>query len=360
MKIIKNNIPIYINGATCISPQNTLDFNEFSKNKVLENENEFLQSVKIDYKPFMKPIEARRMSKNVKNGIVCSHSAMQQAKILMPDAIIVGTGLGIITDTEKFLEKMIDENEEYLTPTSFIQSTHNTVAAQIALRLKCHNYNFTYVNRGNSFESAIIDSILHINEGKNNVLAGSSDEMTKNYFKITSKTRIWKTGNFKNTEILNTKTSGAISGEGTAFFVISGKKTENSLAQIKDIQTIYKPDTFEINSTLQNLLSENNSALKDIDLVIFGHNGDFEQDKLYLELQNNTFSQIPQAYFKHLSGEYQTSVSFALWLASNILKTEKYPDFIRLNNKKPDKIRNILIYNHFLGINHTFILLSKV
>ena len=53
----------------------------------------------------------------------------------MPDAIITGTGLGCLEDTEKFLTAMVTNKEEFLTPTSFIQSTHNTVSAQIALLL---------------------------------------------------------------------------------------------------------------------------------------------------------------------------------------------------------------------------------
>ncbi len=137
-----------------------------SDDDFLASEDEYLQSIKPDFKAVMNPIEARRMSKTVKNGIICSQFALQQADIEIPDAIIVGTGLGIITDTQRFLESMLENDEQFLTPTSFIQSTHNTVAAQIALRIKCHNYNFTYVNRGFSFESALHDGIMHLNEGK--------------------------------------------------------------------------------------------------------------------------------------------------------------------------------------------------
>ena len=55
-----------------------------------------------------------------------------------------------------------------LTPTSFIQSTHNTVGGQIALELQCKGYNFTYVHGSNSFESALLDAKLQLelNEAK--------------------------------------------------------------------------------------------------------------------------------------------------------------------------------------------------
>lgn len=54
---------------------------------------------------------------------VASKYALQEAGIENPDAIIVGTGMGCSQDSEKFLKNVIDNNEEFLTPTFFIQST---------------------------------------------------------------------------------------------------------------------------------------------------------------------------------------------------------------------------------------------
>lgn len=64
---------------------------------------------------------------------MASALAMKDANVESVDAIITGTGLGCIEDSEKFLKSILDNKEEFLTPTSFIQSTHNTVGAQIAL-----------------------------------------------------------------------------------------------------------------------------------------------------------------------------------------------------------------------------------
>ena len=57
-----------------------------------------------------------------------------------------------------FLRKMIEFEEKMLSPTAFIQSTHNTVGAQIALLLKCHHYNNTIVHRAFSFENALTEA----------------------------------------------------------------------------------------------------------------------------------------------------------------------------------------------------------
>jgi len=350
----------YINGTASLSPQNSLDYNEFLKG-IVEYEDDFLKSIKPNFKDYIKPIEARRMSKTVKNGIICSEIAMLEAEINMPDAIIVGTGLGILSDTEKFLEKMLNDNEQYLTPTSFIQSTHNTVAAQIALRIKCHNYNFTYVNRGFSFETALQDGMMHLNEGKKNVLIGGADEMSEHYFHIVRKNGRWKKIAIKNTELLNYKTEGAICGEGVNFFVLSSEKKKNTYAELKSLKTFYKPkNDKEINKKLLSFLENNNINITDIDLVITGQSGDKKGDAIYDNILNNNFIEKPVAYFKHLTGDYQTSSSFAFWLGANILKSQKVPDFIMQNNKKVKKVKNILIYNHYFNINNSFMLLSVI
>ncbi len=350
---------VYINGTASLSPQNSLDYNKFLEG-IIEYEKDFLQSIKPNYKEYMKPIAARRMSKTVKNGIICSQKALQEAKVDIPDAIIVGTGLGIVSDTEKFLENMLNNDEKFLTPTAFIQSTHNTVAAQIALKLKCHNYNFTYVNRGFSFESAVIDAIMHINEGKRNILIGGTDEMSEHYFHIIRKNGRWKKTKVKNTELLNYTTNGAICGEGVNFFIISSEKNENTYSEIKAINTFYKPENSEeINIKLKSFLNNADTKINDIDLVITGHTGDAVGDKIYYNFLQENFRNKPASYYKHLTGEYQTANSFALWLGANILKTQIIPDFIRLNGNPISKIKNILIYNHYFDINHSFILLSQ-
>jgi NAD(P)H-hydrate repair Nnr-like enzyme with NAD(P)H-hydrate dehydratase domain len=59
----------------------------------------------------------RRMSKTVKMSSVASQYALKEAGIENPDAIIVGTGMGCSQDSEKFLKNVIDNHEEFLTPT---------------------------------------------------------------------------------------------------------------------------------------------------------------------------------------------------------------------------------------------------
>src|SRR5690606_13396016 len=128
-------------------------------------------------KEFIPPTQRRRMSKTVKVSAVAAQKPMNEAGLQMPDAIIVGTGMGCEEDSEEILKNVTDNNEEFLTPTHFIQSTHNTVAGQIALANSCHAYNFTYVNPGSSLEMSLLDAKLQIEHDEaNNILVGATDE----------------------------------------------------------------------------------------------------------------------------------------------------------------------------------------
>ena len=157
----------YINGIGIISPQNTLPGSEFLE-PVVEHHSDFLKSVEPVYRTYIDPITSRRLSRLIKMGIsaakICQQDAgdgMQDAGCMMPDAIITGTGLGSVEDTEKILAELTIE-EKFLNPTPFIQSTYNTISSQIAINLKCHQYNSTYVHRCFSFESCLIDALLQL------------------------------------------------------------------------------------------------------------------------------------------------------------------------------------------------------
>ena len=136
--------------AGSISAQNTFDTDSFLAAIITHHENK-IQAIYPNYREYISPSASRRMETGVKIGFVAATKALTLAQLSQPDAILTATGLGCIADTEKFLNSIINNNETYLTPTSFIQSTHNTVGAQIALGLQCNGYNSTYTHGNLSF-----------------------------------------------------------------------------------------------------------------------------------------------------------------------------------------------------------------
>lgn len=351
---------VYIKGIGNISPQNTIDSNIFLDD-IVNHDAGFLTSIAPNYKEFINPVQLRRMSKLIKMGICASKLCLKDAGIENPGAIITGTGLGLVGDTEKFLNQVLDHNEEFLAPTAFIQSTHNTISGQVAIALQCFNYNNTYSHRGFSFESALLDGMLLIKDkDAENVLVGGFDEITPEHHSIVKKTRWVKNETIKSLELLDHKTPGTIVGEGVGFFSLTGEK-ENTYAKIKDIKTIYKPETKdEIEAKISQFLNENDLTKDDIDLVILGLNGNVDTDDIYYHLADNYFN-TNYAYFKHLSGDYHTVGTFALWFAANTIKHQKVPEVARFRkeNFTEKPIKNVLVYNHFRKVDHSIYLLTQ-
>lgn len=363
------NKKIYINGLGCISPQPTLDNQSFLEETVSVESNR-LKAIDPNYKEFVPPEMVRRMGRIIKMGVAAAKTCLADAgcwseaeipplRGQIPDAIITGTGLGCIEDTEKFLGNMIKNNEEFLTPTAFIQSTHNTISAQIALLIKCHGYNFTYVHRGFSFESAMLDSIMQVESGRaSTILLGAADELTTNSFQIQSRLGYW---NRKPTESLNlfeNLQQGTIAGEGAAFFLLDEKKNPHTYAVLQDVEMLFRPgSTNEITTQIRIFLERNGLTADDINLLILGRNGDIRFDPIYKDVAAELFPTTPSCGFKHLCGEYMTASSFSVWLASRILKEQTVPAVLGVTNE-PKSLKNILLYNHYMGINHSLILLS--
>ncbi len=164
----------------------------------------------------------RRMSGIVKMGVSSGiESLLDFEPFGNVDAIITGTWIGCISDSEKFLKSISYEDYSTISPTPFINSTFNTVGAQIALLRSLHCYNNTFVNRFHSFEDGVIDAQLKINSGESqSVLVGVFDEITP-----TSKNILCRLKLFKWRRI----------GEGAVFLILTGNRFHCSVAEITDI-----------------------------------------------------------------------------------------------------------------------------
>jgi len=135
-----------------------------------------------EIRDFVKPLEARRMGKLMKASLLSSLKALRQAGIDCPDAIITGTSLGCWENTEALLTQIEQEGEVMLSPTNFMQSTHNTIGSNIAIRTHCHGYNITYTQGDDSLAWALRDARRQLASGRcKTVLVGCHDETTPLY-----------------------------------------------------------------------------------------------------------------------------------------------------------------------------------
>jgi 3-oxoacyl-[acyl-carrier-protein] synthase II len=334
----------YINNTAIVSPQRTFD-RDIPGEVIHYPDAEYLKFIEPDYKSFLDPMVSRRMSRIVKTGVCAALECLRKAGVEMPDAVIAGTGLGCLEDTEKFLGSIYTLQERLLNPTPFINSTHNTIAGAIALAIKCHGYNATYTHRGFSFESALFDALMLADENPEaNILAGAFDEITANSYDITKRLGLWE---------------GTVPGEGVAFFMLSGKRHQQSMAQLSALHTVFNPEKeADIEKEMKLFIQNAGLSPRDIDLVVMGMNGYPSSDVYYNHLLKSMFDKMPLVRYKHLCGEYDTASSFALWLSARVIHSQQVPDWACGNDYKPGQLKNILIYNHVRGVNHSFYLVS--
>lgn len=348
---------IYIHGTGCVSAQETAQQAAFPVT-VRPYQGARIQTADPDYKQWIDLKMIRRMSHAVKMGIAAAKLSLEQAGIEKPDAVITGTAYGCLDDTGVFLTKLVNQQEEMLTPTAFIQSTHNTVAGQIALLLSCHGYNNTFVHKGFSFESALNDSMMILREGHlQTILAGAMDELTDHSFNILSRFNLYKKEPVTPEALLHSQSRGTIAGEGATCFVL-GTQQGNSRVKLMGLSTIYRPDSpAELATDVMAFLAAHNCAPEHVDLLITGRNGDANGDAWYAQIEQQLFNNKSIACFKHLSGEYPTVAAFGMWMGARSIAGEQLPVHVMFNGAAPVSPQRVLIYNHHQQTHHSLILL---
>lgn len=347
----------YISGIGTISPQPTFGNEPFEKS--FSYSGSVLSCVEPDYNNWIDQKSIRRMSRVIRMGVAAASHALKEAGIVMPDSIITGTGFGCIVDTSLFLSKLIENNEQALNPTPFIQSTHNTVGSQIALLLQCYGYNQTYSHRGFSFERALQDAMMQsVETPGRNILVGAVDEITEVSADFLRHLNLFTLCD-DSLKLYSKKNAGTIHGEGASFFVINNSK-EKAWCRIGGLSTIYKPErSIDVERELSMMLANSGIGKKDIDLVILGRSGDEKFDSILNAVVKTFDSKSAQVNYKNLCGEYSTSSSFALWLAAMAIKKDFVPPEILNGQILNSTIKNVLIYNQYLNQHHSLILLQS-
>jgi 3-oxoacyl-[acyl-carrier-protein] synthase II len=336
---------LYIHGTGIISAAGASGNDEFLNDQPTYNTDR-LMGKEPNYTAYINPMQLRRMSKAVRMGIGASKIAMQDAGIEKPDALSIGTAMGCLQDTEVFLSKMVAQEEQMLTPTSFIQSTHNTVGGQIALLAGCYGHNLTYAHRGHSFEHAIINAQLYLNEHQGErMLVGGIDELTDSSVAVLKATGIYRNEN-STEELLRTTSKGSIAGEGAVFFVASKEKAEHAI-QVKGIKVFTTKDQNTAIDKLKAFLDEQGITPENIGLVMSGRSGDRRSNTFYDQI-DGMFTTSSIAGFKHLCGEYATASSFGLGLVTTIAKNGAVPSFCLLKGRQPAQLSDILLVNHYM------------
>lgn len=287
----------FIQSATSITHQHTFQNRGFGSS--IEPLKAGAELILPNLKEFINPRLLRRMSKILRMGCACGKAAINQAEVEHLEAIIIGTGLGCLDDSEKFLSNVLTTPaDSLLSPTSFIQSTHNTLAGQLSLLLKNHSYNMTHTQSSLSFEYALQDAVLCLDEGNRNILLGAADE------EIDLLERFKSFDAFQNAQLTN----------GASFFVLDSQKTEQSIAQVSNVKTIGFFEDAEQEVTAY--LSESQLSAQDIDLILYTSMNGSELGEEWLKPFN---SGVKAMNISDYSGVYMTNSAFGMHWAADIV-----------------------------------------
>jgi hypothetical protein len=289
----------YIHSIASITHQDS-----FRKDNVYESLTPITEESELitpNYKDFIPPAALRRLSPVLRIGLTAAIECKNEVQKEF-DAIIVGTALGCLKDTEKFLTTILTTTSSVLSPTAFIQSTHNTIGGQISLGLKNHAYNMTHTQNSLSFEVSLLDAIMCIEEGKKNVLVGAADE------KI---------------DFLKTVQPGLMPNDyplssGGSFFSLSKEKNNSGIA-IKALYSSFNPK--EIDIEIKSFLKGEGLELKEIDLILHSNSRKITETEDIQCLD----------YLKYTGVHYSAS-AFAVHIAHDYLKTENKKYSIVVND----------------------------
>ncbi|MDR2495820.1 MAG: beta-ketoacyl synthase chain length factor [Tannerellaceae bacterium] len=311
----------------------------------------FAPSIDPDYAQCFPPNLRRRLGKLLKRALLVSRSVMESTGIACPDAILTGTGFGCVENTEFFLEAMTFEGEDCLKPTSFMQSTHNTIGSLIAIETHCHGYNTTYTHKGISFESALLDAFIRISGGQiGNALVGAYDEMTPHYHILLKRTDYPGDCHFGSEAAL----SAMLASE-----PLPGRKP---LCRIEAVELCYGTSPGCTAKALGRLLDRAGCTIADIDALMTGLNGSEANDAVYVNLGAELFPGKPLLRYKHLFGEAHAVSGLGLYATAVCLDRGSVPPFMFAGDAATEAaagMKRILFYNHCGGKNHAFTLMSS-
>lgn len=311
-----SDIRVYIKAATQISMQQPLS--EAWMTAPVEHTEPYVRSLDPNFRDWLNPLESRRMGKILKRALVTAQKVMHDSGVQQPDAVITGTGLGCIENTELFLDQLCREGEEMLKPTYFMQSTHNTISSLISIHDHLHGYNTTYSHKSVSFDSAFLDAYTQLLLGDiHTALVTGNDEMTPTYFSILQ--RAGYVG----------QPGQVAAGEASVAMMLTTDPTdalcevEEVRMSVKDIQLPSSP----------------------VDLLVLGTNGVPQNDSLYQKVARQ-MPEVETFEYKRLFGESYTVSGIGVYAAAHLVSK--------------GRANRILFVNHSDEYDVTYITLKTV
>ena len=345
---------LYIHKTYCISAQqDLLQANIEHINEVVEKK---LLAIEPSYQQ-IPPGILRRMGKSIRMGVGAALPLMSETNPV--NGIIMGSANAGMDDCVKFLNQIVQYEEGQLTPGSFVQSTGNVIAGQLGLISKNKGYNITHIHLGLAFENALIDAMMQLNTNpSNSYLVGGVDEISPFHYNIETLAGSYKKEEISNKNLYESVSAGCIVGEGAAMFIVNSS-ADAAIAKVEAISAIHSTDKELVKQQLGLFLQKNLAAGEEIDLFFSGENGDNRTLPFYTTCETLLADNTSIVRYKHMTGDYATAAAPGLWYACQFIQNQQVPAQMFKKQTSKTAYRNILLYNNFKGLQHSFILISN-
>lgn len=186
------------NDSSLALSTNPVELSSAAENKPLRSTSVYESTGEWDYKGYIPPMQARRMSLLTRQLIIAANKAIEEAGNTSIDGIVVGTRWGGMLPTLQLLQQYIENGEEGFSPAQFMNSTHNSAAGTLARILQCKGYNTTVVDTSDAFEVAQKDAKLAIRTGiASRVLVCYIDELEERWNTLCKQKKISTTSMVK-------------------------------------------------------------------------------------------------------------------------------------------------------------------
>lgn len=348
MKVDMQHRHIYIQAAEQISMQQPLS--EQWMDEPIRYDDALVKAVNPAFRDYLAPNDVRRMGNLMKRALVATLKVLDETSVHHPDAIITGTSLGSLDYSERFLDAMVENGEQTLSPTYFMQSTHNTVGSTLSIYTKNNGYNTTYSHGALSFSLALLDAWMQICLGRiSTALVGGFDEMVDNYYELLAKTGY-------------VGVSGMVPcSEVTMSMLLNTDASVDYLCELAGISISHHPDHVGLKQQVEKMLKEVELSWTDLSAVMTGINGNDTNDEPYHQLVREFFPDLPHLHYKHIFGENHTSSALGIYAAAHCLKRGVIPQFMYAEPPASPcaSPRNILFVNVTNSRDYSFVLLKK-
>lgn len=303
-----------------------------------------------NYRDFIDPREARRMGGLIKRALVTTLKVLRDTGIEHPDAFITGTSIGSLVYTERLLDAL-DESEEAISPTYFMQSPHNTVGSALAIFTHSHGYNTTYSHGACSFDWAVMDAWMQMRLGKiHTALVGGYEEMTQNCFELLQKAGyVGQPGMVPCAEM-------------SMSMMLNTQCSDNCLCQLSGVAMGNLAYRERMRQQLAQMLEAAHLSTTGVSAVMTGKNGNPDNDACYDGIVDDLLPDAPLLRYKHLFGENYTASAMGVYAAAHCLAQGWIPDCLHDNNRPARCIKPsaILLVNQMDQQEYSLMLLTKI